>query len=282
LQLRQFIPYAGDTHQLQWRRTPESNWFMDTIRQVNSRGDKGETVQGLYVTDADGNAFGWMNNRDVAKTRQFLLEKLAEFRSATKSNNSQIPSGPSGEPAPPPKTTILRVYERVMPVPKGADPANENVQFDHFWLLSGEAQQLRNGVVPSTLPLRLCRFVFNDAVRGEPDMWTPSEIRNMEFSAKKEQDKILLSGKFSMWTNDRKRALQGSMKAEISFTGDRITDFKGFADTVAMGQSTYTPNPPEGAFPLKFAFILAPKDGHTVLPQATFFGNEYLTGKPIS
>ena len=253
---------------------------MDTIRQVNSRGDNGETVQGLYVTDACGNAFGWMNNRDVAKTRQFLLDKLAQFRSATKSNQTQIPSGPGGQPTPPPNTAILRIYERIMPVPKGADPANENVQFDHFWLLSAEIQQLRNGVVPPTLPIRLCRFVFNDAVRGEPDMWTQSEIRKVEFSAEKKHDKVVLNGKFAMWTNDRKRALDGSMKAEISFSGDRVTDFKGVADTVAMGQSTYTPNPPQGAFPLKFAFILAPKDGRTVLPQATFYGNEYLTGKP--
>jgi hypothetical protein len=65
----------------------------------------------------------------------------------------------------------------------------------------------------------------------------------------------------------------------VRYDGGNVVDFKGIADTQAWGRSTYTPNPPPGKFPLKFAFLLAQNKTDTVAPQATFFGNEYLTGR---
>ncbi len=278
-QLRQFIPYAGNTHSLQWRKSAESNWFMDTVRKVNLRGERNETTQGFYVVDAAGGAYGWNNNRDVDRVLGFMRSGLTQYRSVASRDVLQIQPKEDGIPDPPAGATVLRVYQRIMPVPKGADSANENVQRDHFWLLASESAALVKGQVADTLSLRLCRFVFNDAIRGEPDMWRPQEISERSFSASRKGDVVTLEGSFAMATAKRERGLKGKLTAEIRFSGERVVGFKGVADTTAWGQSNYTPNPPKGEFPLKFAFILAPTTPDTVAPQATNHGASYLTGR---
>jgi hypothetical protein len=130
-----------------------------------------------------------------------------------------------------------------------------------------------------SLSLRLCRFVLNDAIRGEPDMWLPSEIGLRSFSAARRSDVVELSGSFAMEAANKSRGLRGTMTAEVRFSGERVVGFKGLADTTAWGRSTYTPNPPKGEFPLKFALILAPKTPDTVAPQATNHGASYLSGR---
>jgi len=278
-QLRQFIPYAGNTHSLQWRKSAESNWFMDTARKVNLRGERNETTQGFYVVDAGGEAYGWNNNRDVDIVLAFMRSGLADYRSVAARSTVTIEPKEDGIPDPPAGATVLKIYQRIMPVPRGADPANENVQRDHFWLLASESEALARGQVAESLSLRLCRFVFNDAIRGEPDMWLPHEIGERAFTASRKGDLVSFQGTFSMATSNRGRGLKGKFSAEVSFTGDKVVGFKGVADTTAWGQSTYTPNPPKGEFPLKFAFVLAPKSPDTVAPQATNQGAAYLTGR---
>lgn len=278
-QLRQFVPYAGNTHGLQWRKSDESNWFMNTVRKVNLRGERNETTQGFYVVDAGGGAYGWNNNRDVDRVLGFLKSGLTQYRSVAVKSTATIEPKDDSIPDPPVGTTVLRVYQRIMPVPKGADPANENVQRDHFWLLASEAEGLAKGEVPESLSLRLCRFVFNDAIRGEPDMWLPQEISERSFKATRKGDLVVLEGVFAMATSNRGRGLKGTLTAEVRMSGDKVVGFKGVADTTAWGRSTYTPNPPDGEFPLKFAFIVAPKTPDTVAPQASNHGASYLTGR---
>jgi hypothetical protein len=153
------------------------------------------------------------------------------------------------------------------------------VQRDHFWLLENEKQQLLKGVVTDSLSLRLCRFVFNDAVRGEPDMWTLAQLRKREFTAKVAGDVVTLRGTFLMHTDDNKRGIEGKLEAEVFYKNSELTNFKGVADTQAWGRSTYTPGEPEGKFSLKFALVIAPKAKDTVAPQATSYGPSYLTGR---
>ena len=251
---------------------------MDTVRKVNVRADKNETVQGFYVVNASGDAYGFNNNRNVQIVLDFMRSKLADFNSSPQTKVT-IAEQPDSIPDPPADSTVLRIYQRIMPVPAGSNYANQNVQRDHFWLLASEKEQLLKGVVADSLSLRLCRFVFNDAVRGEPDMWTLSQIKKREFSATVEEDVVTLRGNFHMQTEDNKRGIEGKIHAEVRYKEGDVLDFKAVADAEAWGRSTYTPDEPEGRFPLKFAFVMAPKARDTVAPQATSYGPSYLTGR---
>ncbi|MGI8922950.1 MAG: hypothetical protein ACR2HJ_02745 [Fimbriimonadales bacterium] len=277
-QLAQFVPYAGNTHNLQWRKSPESKWYMDTIRAVNARGERNETTQGFYIIDAAGGAYGWNNNRDLQRVLDFMKAGLESYRAAAPKIDA-VSVQDDGIPDPPPGTVVLRIYQRITPLPKGAPPENEAVQRDHFWLLRSEIEALAAGEVAESLQLRLCRFVFNDAVRGEPDMWQVNEVRKRSFKATRAGDSVTIEGSFAMHTDDKRRALQGKLTAKVRLAGDEVADFKGFADATAWGRSTHTPNEPAGKFPIKFAFVMAPKSKDTVAPQATFFGPNYLTGR---
>ncbi|MEO7454400.1 MAG: hypothetical protein ABIV13_06525 [Fimbriimonadales bacterium] len=275
-QLQSFIPYAGNTHNLQWRRSPESNWFMDTVRKINARADKNETVQGFYVINAVGDAYGFNNNRNVQIVLDFMRSKLLDYNNSPQEIVHIDPSD-DGIPDPPEGATVLRVHQRIMPVPKDANFANQNVQRDHFWLLKDEKSQLLKGIVPDSLGLRLCRFVFNDAVRGEPDMWTVGQVRKCDFTATQEGNTVTLRGEFAMHTEDSKRGIEGKLTAVIDFKNAELTNFRGIADTHAWGRSTHTPGEPPGRFPLKFALVVSPKD--YVAPQGSTHGNSYLTGR---
>jgi hypothetical protein len=251
---------------------------MDTVQKVNVRAYKNETVQGFYVTDAAGDAYGFNNNRDVQIVLDFMRSKLADFNSSPH-KKVEIKAQDDSIPDPPQGATVLRIYQRIIPVPKDSNYANHNVQRDHFWLLKEEKDALQKGIVTDSLSLRLCRFVFNDAIRGEPDMWTTPEIKRRDFSAIRDGNTITLRGKFAMQTADNRRGIEGELTAETVFEGGELKDFKGVANTEAWGRSTYTPGEPTGKFPLKFALIVAPKVKDVVAPQASSHGPAYLTGR---
>lgn len=267
--LRDFIPMVGNTHDLQNHRSPIGTWFKQTASKVNTRNLDEQTSQGFYVVAADGSAYVFNNNRSVERVLQTLDTGMAGFRSSPPAK-VEIAQEKQWAPEPPADATVLRVYSRIRPVPQGCDTSNENLQRDHFWLLAPEVAALRKGEVPEALTLRLCRFVFVDAIRGEPDFWRGDQIRSRSFKV----SGTSLTGSFEMQTADGKRGMAGSLELQISKSGK----VKGFAETISWGPGTYTPNPPAGKFPLKFAFIMAPKTRDTVAPQAAMFGREYLTG----
>ena len=249
---------------------------MDTVAKVNKRVLKGETSQGFYVLDASGTAHGYNNNRSVERVLSFMAEGLAKFNAAPVVES--VSDLGRYVVKPPEGTSVLRTYSRIMPVPAGSHIANGNVQRDHFWLLADEVTALSTGTVPESLQLRLCRFAFVDAVRGEPDFWRVADIVSRSFSVERSPDGTFsLTGTFSM--SHPQRSFTGTFEAVIEIGKGKLTSFKGFAEGTASGQSTYTPNPPDGEFPLKIAFVLAPDAKDTVAPQATFFGRSYLTGR---
>jgi len=249
---------------------------MQTVGKVNPRGDQGQTTQGFYVIGADGSAYVFNNNRSVERVLDFMRRGIEGFQ-AKPPAVTQIPAAQSVPIEPPLGTTVLRLYSRIKPAPAGCDPSNENLQRDHLWLLPGEVTALANLEVPATLVHRLCRFTLLDAIRGEPDFWRPEEIRSGKFEAAKNlKGGYVLKGTFAMQTADGKRGIEGKLEGEFSISGERITAFKGFADSTAWGSGTYTPGAPDGKFPLKFAFLLAPAAKDTVAPQAAMFGREYL------
>jgi hypothetical protein len=266
------VPFAGNTHDLQNRQGEVQRWFMETVGKVNPRVGQGITTQGFYVIGADGSAYAFNNNRSVERVLNFMDRGMAGFRS-NPPKAAAIPEPKEVVIRPPEGTSVIRIYSRIKPCPSGCDPGNENLQRDHFWVLPEEVRALAGGIVSVSLKIRLCRFALVDAVRGEPDFWTLGEVRIGAFSIKNGRT---LTGSFKMSTADGKRGLEGTLEAELRVEGARIAAFKGFAETTAWGQGTWTPGAPEGKFPLKFAFVLAPNGIDAVAPQAAMFGKEYL------
>jgi hypothetical protein len=270
------VPFAGNTHELQNRQTDTAKWFMQTVGKVNPRTDQGETTQGFYVIGADGSAYVFNNNRSVERVLDFMRRGHEGFQ-AKPPVETQIPMNQSVQLKPPPGTTVLRLYSRIKPAPAGCDPANENLQRDHLWILPEEVASLATLQAPQALVNRLCRFTLVDAIRGEPDFWKPEEVRTSKFKVMKNpKGGYVLKGPFAMQTADGKRGLEGTLEAEFNIAAEKITAFKGFAGSTAWGSGTYTPGAPAGKFPLKFAFLLAPASKETVAPQAAMFGREYL------
>jgi hypothetical protein len=245
---------------------------------------KGQTSQGKYVVAADGTAYGFNNNRSVDRVLALMDKALAQFK-VNPPAKVEIPKDlldTRAAASPPEGASVVRLYTRIKPAPLGSDSANENVNRDHLWILPDEAKALAKGEFPDSLKYRIARFALVDNVRGEPDHWRAADVLQADFFAKPgAKGKVLLQGKFRMATADRARGYEGSFEGEAELAPDgNLKSFKGIAEGEAWGRSTYTPNPPEGRFPLKVAFV---KTGdftpHVVNPQAVFYGREYLTGR---
>jgi hypothetical protein len=249
---------------------------MSTVAKVNARVDQGNTSQGFYVVAADGTAFGFNNNRSIERVLAFMADGLKKFQSTTISD-AKIEPLAFAPVAPPDGATVLRVYSRVLPTPENCNESNKNLQRDHFWVLAEEAESLAQGAVSESLQLRLCRFALVDAVRGEPDFWRLEHIKSRVFEVVNGPEGKTIVGSFSMLSG--RQSLVGRIEAAFTVSSGRVTAFKGYAECTASGSGTYTPGAPEGKFPLKFAFVLAPATRDTVAPQAAMFGREYLTGK---
>jgi hypothetical protein len=271
--LRDFVPVTGNTHDLQNRRSELGTWFMETVARVNSRVEQGHTTQGFYVVAADGTAYGFNNNRSVERVLGFMAEGLKKFRAAPQPqvNVTELQHQPL---LPPEGASVLRVYTRILPAPEGCNESNKNLQRDHLWVLPAEAAALAKGEVPEALQLRLCRFTLVDAVRGEPDFWQIGQIESKAFSVVGGKH---VSGRFSM--RSARQTLEGTLELVFSVRDGKLADAKGYAECTASGSGQWTPGAPEGKFPLKFAFVMAPPTKDTVPPQAAMYGREYLTGR---
>jgi hypothetical protein len=249
---------------------------MQTVAKVNSRVENGQTSQGFYVVAADGTAYGFNNNRSIDRVLGFMTDGLKKYR-ANPPDVTEVPTLEHMRFAPPAGASVLRVYSRILPAPEGCNESNKNLQRDHLWILAEEAKALRSGAVPESLRLRILRFTLVDAVRGEPDFWSSAQIESERLTTIEREGTYTVQGAFAM--KSARQSLKGTLQLALTFDGDKVASAKGYADCVASGSGTWTPGAPEGEFPLKFAFVLAPATKDTVPPQAAMFGREYLTGQ---
>ena len=217
-------------------------------------------------------------NHDPATILKFLDQGLTRFKTDPATKVTIRPQG-DGIMKPPSGATVLAIYQRIMPVPRGAHESNNAVQRDFFWLLSDERRQLSEGKVAPSLAQRLTRFAFNEAIRGEPQLWTTSEAKKASYKASKRGDVVTLTGEFKNQSSDNKRGIEGKLTAEVRFRGQSIVSFKAIADTQAWGNSPHAPNPPPGKFTVKFAFENMSNPADAIAPHASKWGQTYLTGR---
>ena len=286
----EFIPVVGNTHELQSGRSPARDWFMATVAKVKPQVNEGQTAQGFYVVAPDGAAYVFNNNRSVDRVLQAMDKAIVDYKAnppAKVDISDQLRNASFGVRVPS-DASVLRIFARVRPLPLGCDSSNENVARDHIWVTAEEGKTMAlSGNVPETLALRLARFHFVDNVRGEPDHWGLSDVRELAFTLKRqiEVDGIVtssLTGHFEMRNEPLDRGLTGTIEGEaaIDKKSGSIKRFVAYCEAQAWGHSTYTPNPPAGKFPMVFAMLLATdKISREVPPQAVFYGNEYLSSK---
>ncbi len=261
--------------------------------QLKQHGDEGNTAQGLYIVGADGKLYGWINDHNVAEVQKFLQRGLAEYQSHPPST-IQIQQSTVNERfsmVPDPSTSVIRVFTRVHPVPRGSDELNNGIGRDHFWILRDELQQITSSIqdngrpfaLPSPLVARMVRFHLIDNVRGEPDMWKPEEVKQKNFSARYVGGNASAKfyefhGDFGQRTSDGKRGLQGSIdgRFQVAITQLKISQFRAFAQMKAWGASRFTPGAPAGQFPLLTAMVEANDQvSQVVPPQALYEWSDY-------
>jgi hypothetical protein len=186
---------------------------------------------------------------------------------------------------------VLRVFSRIQPMPPNVSDLNRGVGRDHLWVYAEEAQAILAEAeagktefpLPKTLTARLARFHLLDNVRGEPDMWRPDQIKRAEFIVQPlgktaTQRTFRLAGNYAMALPDNQRGLEGKLSGEFTLDtrSGKIVRFRAYGEAQAWGRATYTPDPPPGRFPLKFA-IVETKDAVSkiVAPQAVSIGEPY-------
>jgi hypothetical protein len=294
--LKDFIPLAHNVHYTQNRRVEDepTRFFWLVVNQAGhwrrqgTMGEAGSTTQGFYAFNAAGTTYGAMNNRSVERVLNLIAEAKREFE-ADPPERIDLGDGPIApvRPRPPDGGSIARLYSRIDPFPEGAPSQNRFIGRDHLWIAREEVESLARGDFPRTLAARLVRFQLFDNVRGEPDPWSPDQVRLADFSARAERrgDEVFVTveGRFKM---ERPRSEEGrgglpDTGYEGTLTGEtridprdaRILEMRWLAEGEAWGRGRYTGRPPEGRFPLKIAIVEADDDiARRIPPQGLIWG----------
>lgn len=254
---------------------------MKAAKTVKPDIDKGITSQGFYVMNADGKAYGFNNNRSVERVTNFIQRGLDSFAAdppaAAKVEETDLASKWHAEL--PAGGISVRVHSRIRPLPEGCDPSNANVARDHLWIYPDEVRAMvKDAKMPESLVWRIARFHLVDNVRGEPDHWQAGEVKSatMTLTPIGDGKRFDFKGSFEMAAANGSRGLKATLEGRIRVDGGKLAEIRSYGEGMAWGRSTYTPNPPEGKFPIVFAFDLTDdRWSRHVTPQAVFHGSEY-------
>ena len=170
---------------------------------VKGRSRPGVSHQGLYAFAPDGTTLASGNPLEADRTLSLLEEALrrwAEYEE--RPDLARVHTLGSASPQdlgyPPPSGAVLRVTARDLPRPAGAEvPADQaryanQWNFDQIWLQPEDVrgflpETLEPGAVtelPQALLARIARFHLRDIVRGEPWVWGPDAVEQIELSSR--------------------------------------------------------------------------------------------------
>lgn len=288
----EFVPFAGNTNELQVGKSPERDWFMSTIKTLHPGAWQGVTAQGFYVVGADGTPYAYDMGARAKDAFMKLLDRGLEAYKANPPKQVEVPaSGPikTWTLNPPEGTLVVRTVARVRPIPEGSAGNNANVGQDHYWLMPSDMEALlanpqKEFAMPRAMAYRLARFHLVDFVRGEPDRWRLNFVRYTNFRVKRAgADALEFSGGFKMvdprgGKPEGRKGYEGRLEGRIEFNPStrRATSFVAFADGMAWGEGSLTSGAPKGRFPLKIAFRSVDDEvARSVPPQLSYFWAEY-------
>ena len=138
---------------------------------------------------------------------------------------------------------------------------------------------------------RLCRFVFLDLIRGEPDFWESGDVKKAAFSLEQRGSTdgnvaFAFKGDFknSVWAFMGGRGVEGTISGEftVDVKAEKIFKFRAYAKCKAYGASEWTQRGlPHGTFPLVFAMTEANDDplAHEIPPAAVSRKADYSNPK---
>ncbi len=201
-----FVPACADDWYQRRRKDSEGEFW----KRVNAQGPRGAgngTKQGIYVFTADGELLAFKNaGQDVAATREQLATALRKWNALPAERrkpgalviSDHGPLDPNYTRTPPKGGAIVRVHARILDR-KGDGYVKGTTVFtggnksarDFLWLDAADLKALaaiRGDVghaapFPAAIARRILRFHLLDNTRGEPEAWTPEEIRSSGFTA---------------------------------------------------------------------------------------------------
>ncbi len=296
------MPVSGDCAELQFGKSQARNWIMDIVLQLKNPDlirqlkPPDHTIQGFLVVSADGRAFDWLNDSDPAQVKTFLEHGLSWYRKIDAKHVS-ISDAELNEPFskhPPSDATVVRTFSRIRPTPAGCDKLNQSVGRDHMWIFADEVREIvqdtpkapsevQSFPMPKTLAMRMVRFHLIDNVRGEPDMWRKEDVKKAEFSVHMKSENgnsrtYRFVGACSIETANSKRGLDGKIEGEfdVNCQTDKITRWRAYSESMAWGESRFTPGAPKGRFPLIVAMTETNDETSKIVPpQAVSYGENY-------
>jgi hypothetical protein len=262
-----FIPVAID-QAYQRRQQDTEGEFYRQIAGQGPRSNFNSTTQGFYIATASGDLLLYNNNRDPAKLRRLMKQKLTEFESGATSPARvaairAVKRDPRYNVSPPEGGLVLRVRAQVL---DGYEPTTDRWQRvfqtalsrDNLWISASEHKALVRGELPVSLQQRIARFHLVDNARGEPPMWKQEEIRQLDMTLVDGR----LNGAAHLETGRGDRGYEAELKGFVDIKEDAVVRFDMVALGEFWGEGPYTRGAPPGKFPLAISFTLA--DGSDV------------------
>lgn len=272
----EFVPVALDQAYQRRQRDAEGEFYRRIAGQ-GPRSDFRRTTQGFYVATAAGELLLYNNNRDPAKVYRLVREALGRFEASAARSAEVAPiadgdADPRYDPKPPDGGLVVRVRARVL---GGYPPAEDRWQRamqnalsrDNLWVTRAEHDALVRGRLPAALMRRIARFHLVDNTRGEPPMWRPDEVRDIDVTLRDGR----LQGAVHLLTEDGARSYRADLLGFVRVEDGRVVAFDVVASGEFEGEGRYTRGAPAGGFPLAVSFTLA--DGtdiaDTIPPQGS-------------
>lgn len=258
----EFIPVAIDQAYQRRQKDTEGDFYRKIAGQ-GPRNDFRGTTQGFYIATAGGRLLLYNNNRDPAKVRRLMQDRLARFKksAAAQSDVAAVESQKTDErynPEPPKGGLVVRVQAKVL---AGYEPTDDRwkrifqaaVSRDNLWITAEEHQALARGEFPEDLQRRISRYHLVDNTRGEPPMWKPEEIRSLNLQLSEGR----ITGRVKLQTADGQRGFEAELLGFVESSGGKVTRFDLVALGKFHGEGRYTGGAPKGKFPLAVTFTLA-------------------------
>ena len=265
-----FVPVAIDQANQRRQKDTEGEFYRKIAGQ-SPRNNFNSTTQGFYIATAAGKLLLYNNNRDPAKVRRLMKEKLAEFEASGAADattaaikttqvdgryNARLPKG----------GLVLRVQAKIL---SGYEPTTNRWQRifqsalsrDNLWISAAEHQSLVRGQVPVSLQERIARFHLVDNTRGEPPMWKQEEIRKIDMKLREGT----LKGVAHLENAGGDRGYKTDLLGVVEVKNNTVVRFDMVAKGEFWGAGRYTGGAPKGKFPLAISFTLA--DGTDIADQ---------------
>ncbi len=233
----EFIPVAIDQAYQRRQQDTEGDFYRKIAGQ-SPRNDFEGTTQGFYIATASGELLLYNNNRDPAKLRRLMQQRLADFKSDPKLSDSSDKElfaetvDPRYNLSAPEGGLVLRVRAKVL---DGYKPTSDrwrqifqcSLSRDNLWVTAEEHRSLVSGVIPPSLQQRIARFHLVDNTRGEPPFWSPYDIRELDMQLQSGT----LRGNVHLENRQSKRGYQASLLGVVETKNDKVTRF----DVVVRG-----------------------------------------------